>query len=268
MLTICERNGVLCAEGVIETIGQKVFVYLIDGLLIDCGPEKLQEELLPFFRENSFDQLVLTHNHEDHTGNAAWIQENLAKPIAIHPVGLEVCLVDGDYPDYRKFTWGGRKAFTPEVVPEEIESRNLSWQVIHTPGHAQDHIALYNESKRILFTGDLFVAARTKVSMKAKSVPQIMDSIRRLLDLDFDHIYCSHAGFLEMGTELLKQKLQYLEEVSEKVLALAAKGQDAGEIAELLFPGTYPIVQFSNHEWDTVHLVSSIIEAHPLRSFS
>ncbi|WP_422123250.1 MBL fold metallo-hydrolase [Planococcus sp. X10-3] len=266
MLTIYERGGVLCAEGVIEAIGQKVFVYLIDGLLIDSGPEKLQEELLPFFQDNSFDQLVLTHNHEDHTGNAAWIQEHLTAPISIHAAGLAGCLVDGEYPEYRQFTWGGRKAFSPEPADSVIHSRNLTWHAIHTPGHAVDHLALYNEDRRILFTGDLFVAARTKVSMEAESVPQIMRSIRTLLDYDFDAIYCSHAGYLENGRELLNQKLRYLEDVSVKVKSLAAAGGSHREIADQLFPGSYPIIQFSNNEWDTVHLVRSILDEQRMES--
>lgn len=263
MLTIYERNGVLCAEGLIETIGQKVFVYMVDGLLIDSGPETLQEELLPYFQDNSFDQLVLTHNHEDHTGNAAWIQKNLDVPITIHSSGLAGCLVNGDYPDYRRITWGGRRAFLPQPINSVIQSRNLEWQVIHTPGHADDHIALYNETRKIMFTGDLYVAARTKVSMKTESIPQIMSSIRLLLECEFDAIYCSHAGYLENGRDLLNQKLRYLEGISLKAKALAAGGESSQEIADTLLPGNYPIIRFSKNEWDTVHLIRSILNEPP-----
>ena len=260
MLTIYEREGVLCAEGLIETIGQKVFVYQVDGMLIDCGPEKLQEELLPFFQEHSCDQVVLTHSHEDHTGNAAWIQNNLQKPLYIHSSGLADCLTEGDYPEYRRMTWGGRKAFSPEAINSTVHSRNLAWQVIHTPGHAHDHIALYNKERKILFTGDLYVSARTKVSMKTESIPQIMSSIQRLLDHDFDAIFCSHAGYLDNGRELLQQKLRYLEGISEKAKRLAAEGESPRGIADKLFPGTYPIIWFSKNEWDTVHLIRSILQ--------
>lgn len=262
MLTFYERNGVQCAEGLIDTIGQKVFVYLVDGMLIDSGPEKLQDGLVPFFQQHSFDQLVLTHNHEDHTGNAAWIQHNLGKPISVHPDGLTVCLSLGDYPDYRRITWGGRKAFSPQTLGFHVHSRNLVWQVIHTPGHADDHVALYNEDKKLMFTGDLYIAARTKVSMKTESVPQIMHSIRLLLQYDFTAIYCSHAGYLENGRELLIQKLRYLEAIAEKARTLAAGGQPPREIADNLFPGNYPIIQFSNHEWDTLHLIKSLLHVH------
>jgi len=261
MLTIYERNGVLCTEGLIETIGQKVFVYMVDGLLIDSGPEILQEELLPYFQCNSFDQLVLTHNHEDHTGNAAWIQKNLAKPISIRANGLAGCLVDGDYPAYRRMTWGGRKAFSPQPIRSVIQSKNLDWQVIHTPGHADDHIALYNEERKMLFTGDLYVAARTKVSMTTESIPQIMSSIQLLLEYEFDAIYCSHAGYLENGRELMNQKLRYLEGMSLKAKELAGGGASPQEIADTLLPGNYPIIRFSKNEWDTVHLIRSILNA-------
>lgn len=260
MLQMYERNGVLCAEGLIETIGQKVFLYMVDGLLIDSGPEKLREELLPFFQGNDFDQLVLTHNHEDHTGNAAWIQNNLAKPIFIHSRGLAGCLVAGDYPDYRRITWGGREAFSPEPVNAVIQSRNLKWRMLHTPGHADDHVALYNEERKLLFTGDLYVAARTKVSMHSESVPKIMSSIRLLLGNEFTAIYCSHAGYLENGRELLELKLRYLEELSVKATALAAGGESPQQIADTLLPGNYPIIRFSEKEWDTVHLIRSILD--------
>lgn len=261
MLTVYERGSVICAEGLIEAIGQKVFLYLVDGMLIDCGPEILQKELLSFFQTHIFDQVILTHNHEDHTGNAAWIQNHLGKPIYIHPAGLAVCLEDGDYPAYRQLTWGGRKAFAPGILKTNVVSRTLEWQILYTPGHADDHIALYNQERQLMFTGDLFVSSRTKVSMKTESIPQIMSSIQLLLQYDFKTIYCSHAGYLENGRELLEKKLHYLEETSEKVQVLAREGKTSDEIAAILFPGEYPIVYFSEREWDTVHLVNSIMKS-------
>lgn len=263
MLTFYERNGVQCAEGLIDAIGQKVYVYQVDGMLIDSGPESLQDGLVPFFQQHSFDQLVLTHYHEDHTGNAAWIQDNLAIPIFVHPNGLSLCRADGDYPDYRRITWGGRPAFSPQLLDKQVHSRTLLWQVIHTPGHAADHVAFYNEANKLMFTGDLFLSAKTKVSMKTESIPQIMQSIRLLLHYDFTSIFCSHAGYLENGRELLMQKLIYLEDLGVKARELAASGKSSREIADLLLPVSYPIIDFSQREWDTVHLIRSILDEHP-----
>ena len=90
MIKVYEKEQVVCVEGMLTETRSKVFVYLVDGMLIDTGAEKLQKDLIDFFNEHSFDQVVLTHHHEDHTGNAAWIQQNLDIPFSIHPLGLEI----------------------------------------------------------------------------------------------------------------------------------------------------------------------------------
>ena len=259
MLKVYEKENVICAEGTIESIGQKVFVFLVDGMLIDAGPENLKEDLISFYKSQSFDLVALTHSHEDHTGTAAWIQENISLPLYIHPKGIAICREPGSYPKYRQITWGRREAFTAKPLQDTIRSRTLEWQVLYTPGHAEDHVSFFNEDTGILFSGDLYVAPKTKVSMKSESVPQIMDSIRLLLSHDFKHLFCSHAGFIANGREMLKKKLEFLEKLTNDVKTLDADGLSIEEIDQKLFPETYPIVTFSDHEWDSIHMVRSVL---------
>ena len=259
MIKVYEKEQVLCVEGILEETRSKVFVFLVDGMLIDTGAEKLQEELKAFFSDHSFDQVVLTHHHEDHTGNAAWIQEHVEVPFFLHPLGLAITEEEGEYPEYRKVTWGNRRAFNALPLGERVRSRSLEWQVIHTPGHADDHVALFHEESGRLFTGDLFVSPKTRVMMKTESVPLILASLRNLLALPFTSVFCSHAGFLENGRALLEQKLQHLEKLQQAIIELYEKGQTPSEINQQLFQQTYPIIQFSKKEWDTIHIVTSVV---------
>lgn len=259
MIKVYEKEQVLCVEGVLEDTRSKVFVYLVDGMLIDTGAEKLQEELMGFFHNHSFDQVVLTHHHEDHTGNAAWLQQHHKVPMLIHPLGIEILKEHGEYPDYRKITWGNRKAIQAQPLGDQLRSRTLEWQVIHTPGHADDHVALFHEASGRLFTGDLFVSPKTRVMMKSESVPLLLASLRKLLALPFQSVFCSHAGFLENGRALLEQKLKHLETLQQTISRLYAEGMPPRDIDRQLFQKTYPIVQFSEGEWDTRHIVSSVI---------
>lgn len=259
MIKVYEKEQVLCVEGILEETRSKVFVFLVDGMLIDTGAEKLQEELKAFFSDHSFDQVVLTHHHEDHTGNAAWIQEHVEVPFFLHPLGLAITEEEGEYPEYRKVTWGNRRAFNALPLGDRVRSRSLEWQVIHTPGHADDHVALFHEESGRLFTGDLFVSPKTRVMMKTESVPLILASLRNLLALPFTSVFCSHAGFLENGRALLEQKLQQLEKLQQAIIDLYEKGQTPGEINQQLFQKTYPIIQFSKREWDTIHIVTSVV---------
>ncbi|AQU79333.1 MULTISPECIES: MBL fold metallo-hydrolase [Planococcus] len=259
MIKVYEKEQVLCVEGFLEATRSKVFVYLVDGMLIDTGAEKLQPELIDFFTNQSFDQVVLTHHHEDHTGNAAWLQQHQHKPIFIHSMGIAITKKDGEYPDYRKITWGNRFAFDALPLNDQICSRSLSWQVIHTPGHADDHISLFHAPSGRLFTGDLFISPKTRVMMTSESLPLIAASLRKLLALPFQTVFCSHAGVLENGRSLLEQKLLYLETLQQTIIELYEKGLQLSDINEQLFSKSYPITQFSSGEWDTVHIVTSVI---------
>ncbi|MFC3040734.1 MBL fold metallo-hydrolase [Virgibacillus xinjiangensis] len=262
MIEAYERENVTCIEGTIERSGRnngKIYCFMTDGLLIDTSAPCLESELIPFYENNVFDQVVLTHSHEDHTGTAAWIQANQEVPIHVHEKGIRTCEEGCNYPKYRQMAWGIRQPFRPSPLGATISSRNHEWKVIYTPGHANDHISLLDEETGRLFTGDLYVSPKTKVIMNTESIPVIMDSIRTLLRFDFGPIYCCHAGYIENGKEMLQKKLMYLEDLSEEVKSLHRQGQSAMEIKEKLFPKTYPIIGISEGEWDSLHIITSII---------
>ncbi|MGW9018786.1 MBL fold metallo-hydrolase [Priestia megaterium] len=262
MIQVYEKKGVTCVKMDIVLGGKKVntvYTLLVDGMLIDTGPKRMETELISFYDNHSFDFVILTHSHEDHTGTAPWIQENRKVPIYIHPKGIEICAQAYPYPKYRQLTWGKREGFKALPLGDTIQSRNQEWKVIYTPGHADDHISLFNEETGTLFSGDLFVARKTKVIMNSESIPVIMDSIRTLLSYDFESMFCCHAGYVENGKKMLKQKLDYLENLCGEVKNLHKEGLSIEEIKNKLFPKKYGIISVSEREWDSLYVVSSIL---------
>jgi|SRR5690625_503175 len=134
------------------------------------------------------------------------------------------------------------------------------WEVIYIPGYSDDHVALFDKETGRLFSGDLFVTPKPKVIMKTESVPIIKSSIRSLLDLDFTSMFCSHSGYIENGRTMLQEKLDHLETLTDKVTKLYERGDTAARINEKLFPEKYIIVEVSEGEWDSLHIVSSITD--------
>jgi len=256
---VYERESVVCVEGSVGGSVGKVFNFLTDGMLIDTGPLCLESDLIPFYESHPFELVVLTHSHEDHSGTAPWIEENRKVPIYIHPKGIRVCAQQSPYPKYRQVMWGSRKGFRALPIGKEVESRTQKWKVIYTPGHAEDHVSLFHEETGRLFSGDLFVAPKTKVIMESESIPAIMSSIRTLLTYDFNSVFCSHAGYIQNGKEMMKQKVDYLENLCGEVKKLHKEGHSAAEITDILFPKKYPIISASGGEWDSLHIISSII---------
>ncbi|MFD1848786.1 MBL fold metallo-hydrolase [Oceanobacillus bengalensis] len=254
---MCAKMQVVRADGK----GKPVFLFLVDGMLIDTGPQSIEKEIISFYKEhsNKIQLVALTHSHEDHSGTASWLQENLNTPIYVHTKGIQVCHWKTPYPKYRQVAWGVREEFSPSPLGSKIKSLNAEWEVIYTPGHADDHVALLDKQTGRMFTGDLFVSPKTKVIMDTESIPMIMNSIRKLLTYDFSAIFCSHAGYFKDGKEKLKQKLDHLEYLYGEVEKMYTEGKSIVEINKKLFPKVYPIVEVSSGEWDSLHIVSSIV---------
>ena len=238
-----------------------VYVFLTDGMLVDTGCASAERDLAAFFKEHAraIDQVVLTHSHEDHVGTAAWIERHLNVPLSIHPAGVAFCASWPEYPKYRQAVWGIRKPFTAQPLGEQAASRSRLWKVIYTPGHAEDHVVLLDEERGRLFSGDLFLSPKTRVIMRQESVPTIIDSLRKVLQHDFQSMYCCHAGYLPDGKRMLAMKLEELENLSGEILHLYGRGLTIEEINAKLFPESLAIIEVSGGEFDSIHIVRTVV---------
>lgn len=239
-----------------------VYCFVTDGLLIDTGSKSLGRELEAFFTGQELDQVVITHHHEDHTGNAGFLQKQFGLPVYMRPEKIKVCQEKAAYPLYRQVFWGRRDPFQAEPVGNTLMSRTFAWEVLHTPGHALDHIALFNKDTGQLFTGDLYCGERTKVLLPEESIATIIASIKKVLSYDFTSLYCSHLGYVKDGRKALQRKLDYLYELQEKIVTLYREGRTIKEIKKLIFPKKYPIELLSLGEWSQENIVRSIIKDH------
>lgn len=252
-------------EGIVALGKVKLNVYCFenDGMLIDTGAPRLLSDFTRFFEKASFDQVVLTHSHEDHVGGAAYIQEKYHVPVYINQRSVEACKQEASYPFYRKVFWGKRAPFHAEALKETFQSRHATWDVIKTPGHADDHLSFLNRETGQLFSGDLYVHPETKLVLRNESVPTIMESIRLTLGYDFEEMFCCHAGYVKNGRQKLQGKLNYLEELQGKIHDLDQKGYSEKEIKTELFGKRFPITYVSLGEWDSIHMIRSILrESH------
>lgn len=237
-----------------------VFAYIVDGMLIDSGPHRMKKGIEHFCTQNRLDKIVHTHFHEDHTGNTAYLMKKLRVPVFIHSDAIDVCRDKGDIPVYRLVFWGHRKGFQAQALSNYVENDHSSFQVIHTPGHTQDHVVFLDKEEGRLFSGDLFLHHKTRVTRRTENIPLLMESLRRLLQENFDTVYCSHAGVVENGYSFVKQKLTHLEELQDRVLTLFNRGLEIKTIVQETFPQTPTIAYYSFGEFSSYNLVRSLIK--------
>jgi glyoxylase-like metal-dependent hydrolase (beta-lactamase superfamily II) len=223
-----------------RTIGGRGFywtgVYFVDGLLIDSGPPNMRAEAARLFQELGVRACVTTHHHEDHSGNNALLTEHFGILPLAHAAGIARLAEPAPLHFYRKFAWGVPLPSTAEPVGEVVETEQLRFDVIHTPGHADDHVVLHERSRGWVFSGDLYLSSRVKVLRADEDVFALMDSLRRVIALEPQVLFCQHRGRLERPVALLQRKLDSLRALEDTIERLHAGGLSDDEIARAL-PG-------------------------------
>ena len=213
-------------------------VYYLDGLLVDSGPPNLAREVASLCRELAVRQCITTHHHEDHTGNHSVICEQFHITPLAHALGVTRIAAPETRPQlYRQAAWGVPAPAQTRAAGEWLETTKFHLQVIYTPGHAEDHIALYEPDRQWLFTGDLYLAPKLKYLRADEDIHALLDSLRRVIALEPEVLFCQHRGRVGSATALLRQKLDSLVELGERIHALHGQGLDEVEIARRL-PGS------------------------------
>jgi len=258
---IWDHQGVKIIQGKVSVAGLaslKTFLFLWDGNLIDTGPSRLGRKLLPVLKSSLIERVLITHFHEDHSGNAAALQRERNIKVYISPLSSEICRLDASIPLYRRYVWGGRRKFDPTPLGDFVKSEKGPLDVIGTLGHSHDHVCFLDRERGFVFTGDLFVTPKTKTVMRNESIPQIMRSISSLLKEDFGTLYCAHAGVVEKGRQMMQNKLDYLENLQGEAQRLHRKGMSVREIEKKFFKPQF-LTYFSGSEWSPRHIISSMI---------
>lgn len=213
---------------------KSVYLYHIDSILIDTGPYHLRKKVSSMINGNNVTSILLTHHHEDHSGNASLLKDLYSAPVYLHPYGVSKLLKGYNILPYQHILFGKVPRFQAEICPEVIETENITLKVIHTPGHSKDHTVYHAEKEGWLFSGDLYVGEKIKFFRIDENIDQQIDSLKKIAELDFDILFCSHRPSMTDGRIRIKRKLDYLVSFNQQVLDLHKKGMGEKEITKRL----------------------------------
>ncbi|MFC7440219.1 MBL fold metallo-hydrolase [Laceyella putida] len=236
-------------------------LYFVDGLLIDTGPPRHRKEITRLTDSLDIKMIGLTHFHEDHSGNAAWLSRRYQVPVYMGRKTAQILQHPPLIPFYRRYVWGQMESVQGEVLPNELVTSNHRFLVIPSPGHAKDHCCFVEMERGWLFAGDLFLGKRLYYGLRDESVPDMIQSIDSVLcHSSVQTLFCGHAGIVEEGREALSAKKAYLEQLVKRTKELAGAGVGEREIAKELLP-RHPLLEWiSGGEMAPVHLIRSILK--------
>ncbi len=236
-------------------------IYFVDGLLIDTGQSKVRSAIISEVSKLAVEQIFITHHHEDHTGNIAEVKE-------LHAcngyASERCCQMMKDPPRLsfaQKIIWGDR-AGQPDLILkyDTIETNKFSFHIISIPGHAPDMVALYEPNRQWLFSADLYINSYIDYILTDESIADQIASIRKILQLDFKEMFCSHKPQLRNGKQQLAKKLNFLESFFNEVSVLYQQGYSANEIfRSLRLKENWVVRVLSGGKLSKLNMVKSVI---------
>lgn len=170
------------------TAGAETFtanVYLARGervVLVDAGAMAGIEDVVAEHTDE-LDAVVLTHQHGDHVAELDSVLDRFGPEL---------------------WAYGDHSRRTGELGDgDTVEIGDETFEVVHTPGHADDHVAFISETT--IFSGDVVVhddgafdyGSFGRTDMAGQSREELVESIERILDRlpeGVEHMYAGHGS--------------------------------------------------------------------------
>jgi glyoxylase-like metal-dependent hydrolase (beta-lactamase superfamily II)/8-oxo-dGTP pyrophosphatase MutT (NUDIX family) len=195
-------------------------------------------------------RILATHTHRDHSPAAAALAAATgAEVLGRSPAHPE--WQDAGFAPARQLQHGERLVLAPGVV----------LRVIHTPGHAGNHLCYLLEAERLLFTGDHVMQGSTVViNPPDGDMAAYLTSLQDLLREDLQWLAPGHGFLVDRPHDVLRALIAHrLRREAKVAAALAAAGQ--GTAAELL-PRVYDDVPPALHPMALRSLRAHLLKLH------
>src|SRR5688572_9293126 len=188
--------------------------YLLDGdepTLIDAGvgkPEHL-EAIAERLDGRPLVRVLVTHGHPDHASGVPALRERWR--------GLEA----------RKWSLPGESGWLPLQNGDRIRAGDVWLNVVHTPGHAADHVCFWQPETRDLYCGDMMTATTTILvppASRGGSLRAYLDSLQRLADLDPATAWPGHGPVITTPVERIHEYLAHRAMRERQVVACLDEG--------------------------------------------
>jgi glyoxylase-like metal-dependent hydrolase (beta-lactamase superfamily II) len=204
--------------------------YRVDDVLIDTGPRNARGLVADLVGPESLRGIYLTHYHEDHAGNAGYLQERFDIPVYGHALTAEMLKQKIKLKPYEHYMWGALDRTRVHPLENYFTTENYRFEVIHTPGHSHDHVIFWEKNQGWLFSGDMYLGARIKYFRSDENIYQTVTSLKTIAALDFDILFCGHNPQLVEPVKAIRRKIDHLENIIGQVRLLHESGLPQKEI--------------------------------------
>ncbi|MEM1515747.1 MAG: MBL fold metallo-hydrolase [Candidatus Bathyarchaeia archaeon] len=199
-------------------------------------------------------EYFITHLHVDHLGlasrltNSVYMSEVDIKTwqkVSFRPDKLGFFVMNGFPREELKIVanlhpavrYSGKVDFQPVKDGEIFEYGDYTLKAMLTPGHTPGHMCLYDEEKKILFSGDhiLFdITPNIGYWEEHNSLREYLESLDKIYNLDVNYTFPGHREFHEdIKRRILELKDHHKRRMNEIINALKNEEKTAWQIAPI-----------------------------------
>ena len=176
------------------------------AVVIDPGGEVPKIQAAIEQTKVSVEKIWLTHGHIDHVGGAAELRDALQVKIE-GPHIADKFLLDNVVSSGERFGITGVRNFSPDRwldEGEQVSIGELSFDILHCPGHSPGSVVFFNKELRFAHVGDVvFAGSVGRTDLPGGNHVTLISSItQKLLPLGDDvGFICGHGAGSSLGQE-------------------------------------------------------------------
>ncbi len=236
-----------------------VAAYLIGGVLIDTGCDFSKEELADFLEGKQVSVIINTHHHEDHVGANALLARRFGLGALAHPEAIPLMNRKYDLYPFEVEIWGYPEPSAAAPIGTAVKEGGVSLRVIETPGHCKSHISLFEEERRTLFSGDIWVGDRPKVARVGEDVHQLILDLKKFEELNPKIMFASLGKAVAEPQQVIRRTRVYLEETRDEIRGLHSEGKSSEQILEQLFGRESVLAPVTQYQLSTKIFIESFL---------
>jgi ribonuclease/clavin/mitogillin len=220
-------------------------------LLIDAGTgQPAHLDAIAAARVEGPAHVIVSHAHSDHISGAGALAAR--------------------WPDTRfsKYPWTTRDAaytvaWQPLADGDVVPAGDAELQVIHTPGHAPDHLVFWHAPSRTVLSADLVTAGTTVVipGSAGGSLSQYLQSLQRVLMLAPARLLPAHGPAIDDPEAIIRRYIEHRQQREVQVLsALEAGNRTVDAIVDRIYVGLTAALVPMARESVLAHLIKLVDE--------